>query len=34
VLVLPRRDGNYVMLRLENPGALLDALRRAGARRG
>jgi hypothetical protein len=34
VLVLPRRDGNYVMLSLENPGALLDALRRAGARRG
>ena len=34
VLVLPRRDGNYVMLSLENPGALLEALRRAANRRG
>jgi hypothetical protein len=34
VLVLPRRNGNYVMLSLENPGALLEALRRASARRG
>jgi hypothetical protein len=34
VLVLPRRDGNYVLLSLEAPGALLEALRRAADRRG
>jgi hypothetical protein len=34
VLVLPRRNGNYVLLSLENPASLLEALRRAAARRG
>jgi hypothetical protein len=34
VLVLPRRDGNFVMLSLESPGALLEALQRAAARAG
>ena len=34
VLVLPRRNGNYVMLSVESPAALLEALRRAAARRG
>ena len=34
VLVLPRRDGSYVLLSLESPGALLEALRRAADRRG
>jgi len=32
VLVLPRRDGGPVLLSLERPDALLDALRRAPAR--
>jgi hypothetical protein len=34
VLVLPRHNGNYLLLSVESPGALLDALRRAAERRG
>ena len=34
VLVLPRTDGNFVMLSVEQPQALLDALRRQTSTRG